>query len=111
MIPFSTTAMTEHLLTHISHVVGMSSRSASFAGGWLNGLMYARDAPTAAVAAPAAENLRNFLRSIYRLFVQTRVAPAPLILRKLDCTMPDPALPVEWTRYLPHVSGWGESAA
>ena len=39
MTPFSTTAMTEHLFTHISQVVGISSRSASLAGGWLKGFM------------------------------------------------------------------------
>src|SRR5579864_7070079 len=64
MTPFSTTAITEHLFTHISQVVGISNRSASLAGGWLKGFMYAREAPIAAVAAPPVENLRNFRRSI-----------------------------------------------
>ncbi len=39
MTPFSTTAIREHLFTHISHVVGISTRCASFSGEWLNGFM------------------------------------------------------------------------
>src|SRR5436309_12490955 len=62
MTPFSTTAITEHLLTHISQVVGISRRSAALAGEWLKGFMYANEAVTAAVAAPPAENVRNFRR-------------------------------------------------
>ncbi len=38
MTPFSTTAIREHLFTHISHVVGISTRRVSSSGEWLNGL-------------------------------------------------------------------------
>jgi hypothetical protein len=55
--------MTEHLLTHISQVVGISRRPCPVAGGPAC-LRQAVVPVSAALTAPPAVNLRKFRRSI-----------------------------------------------
>src|SRR5581483_1055902 len=64
MTPFSTTAIREHLLTHISQVVGISSRLAVGASFFENGFRRGTDAATVAPTAPPAAQVRNRLRFI-----------------------------------------------
>src|SRR5581483_27608 len=64
MTPFSTTAIREHLLTHISQVVDISSRLAVGASFFENGFRRGTDAATVAPTAPPAAQVRNRLRFI-----------------------------------------------
>src|SRR5512146_113534 len=64
ILPFSTTAMIEHLLTHISHVVGTSSRVAAAGCFFRKGSTQDTDDARAAPAAPPAAKVRNRRRSM-----------------------------------------------
>src|SRR5581483_7145900 len=64
MTPFSTTAIREHLLTHISQVVAISSRLAVGASFFENGFRRGTDAATVVPTALSAAQVRNRLRFI-----------------------------------------------
>src|SRR5438552_15066194 len=64
MTPFSTTAITEHLFTHISQVVGTSTRVAPASRFFRKGSKCEMEAATVAPTVPLAVHVRNRLRSI-----------------------------------------------
>src|SRR6266851_6135157 len=64
MAPFSTTAISEHLFTHISQVVGISTRVTSASRFFRRGSKCEMEAATVTPTAPPAVQVRNRLRSI-----------------------------------------------
>src|SRR5690348_4840447 len=64
ILPFSTTAMMEHLLTHISQVVGTSTRASAGAACFAKGRRQETVEASVPVAALPAAKPRNFLRSM-----------------------------------------------
>src|SRR6266536_3356169 len=64
MTPFSTTAITEHLFTHISQVVGISTRLRVSSFFFRSGSKWRTEAAAATPAAPLAVHVRNLLRSM-----------------------------------------------
>src|SRR5947209_2626150 len=69
MTPLFTTATTEHLFTHISHVVGISCKPDLVARFFPKGIQQDTEEARVAPTAPPTVNWRNRLRSTPRLLI------------------------------------------